>query len=132
MRQVVFDGLAGYELTDEKARLVILTECGPRIAFFGPKDGENLLYWDEDGVIRGEYRLRGGHRVWLTRPMADESEDTYRDDNEPCRVDLLPDGLTVTQPAHPSSLVERGIKVRSLGEGRFEVTNFVKNVGGLI
>lgn len=128
----VFDGLKAYEIVDEKWRMVVVTGCGPRIAFLGKTGGENILYWQKDGVIRDEYRLMGGHRVWLTRPMADESEDTYLSDNAPCRVEFLPNGLVATAPAHPFSRLERGMKIEWLGEGDYKVTNFVKNTGTLI
>lgn len=129
---IVFDGLSGYVLTDDVWRLVVITECGPRIAFLGKKEGENLLYWQKDGVSRKDWKLRGGHRVWLTRPMADESEDTYLSDNEACEVELLADGLTATAPAHSVHHLERGMTIRWLSIGTFEVTNFVKNAGDLI
>lgn len=128
--KTVFDGLEGYTLLSGGWRMTVITECGPRIAFLGEKD--NLLYWDKTGVIRGEYHLMGGHRVWITRPMADESEDTYLSDNAPCRVEIQGQTLTAVSPAHPVHQLERGMRIEALEEGRFRVTNFVTNAGGLI
>jgi len=130
--KTVFDGLEGYSVTSGKWELIVISECGPRIAFLGEKGGENLLYWDRKGVIRGEYHLMGGHRVWISRPMADESEDTYLSDNAPCDVKIDGCSITVTSPAHPVHQLERGMRIEALEEGCFRVTNFVKNCGGLI
>lgn len=132
IRKTVFDGLEGYELISAQWRMVLITQCGPRIAFLGKNGEDNLFYWKKEGVIRGQWHLCGGHRVWLTRPMADESEDTYISDNEPCRVELLSNGLIVTAPAHACNKLERGMRVCCLDNGRFEVTNFVTNVGEMI
>lgn len=84
--KTVFDDLEGYAITSGNWELIVISECGPRIAFLGEKGGENLLYWDKKGVVRGEYHLMGGHRVWISRAMADESEDTYLSDNATCNV----------------------------------------------
>ena len=130
--KTVFDGLEGYSIESGNWKLVVISECGPRIAFLGEKNGENLLYWDRKGVIRGEYHLMGGHRVWISRPMADESEDTYLSDNAPCDVKIDGNSITVTSPAHPVHQLERGMRIEAAEEGCFRVTNFVKNAGGLI
>ena len=131
--KTVFDGLEGYAIQSGNWELIVITECGPRIAFLGEKGGENLLYWDKTGVIRGEYHLMGGHRVWISRPMADESEDTYLSDNAECDVKIEGNTITVTSPAHAVHQLERGMKIEAdEQEGCFRVTNFVKNCGGLI
>lgn len=132
-RKTVFDGLEGYTLLSGGWRLTAVSECGPRIAFLGPEGGENVLYWATPGVSRGAWRLRGGHRVWLTRPMADESEDTYLPDNEPCGVAVEGAAITLTAPPQPVNRLERAIRIEALEEeGAFRVTNLVRNTGDLI
>jgi len=92
-------GLEAVELVHAGVRMVVVTEVGPRIAWFGRTNGENLLYWDEQGTHRrGLWQLRGGHRLWTTRPGADESEETYRPDNDRCRVRLRGTSVTVEAP----------------------------------
>lgn len=131
--KTTFDGLEGYAVTSGDWEMIVISQCGPRIAFLGEKGGKNLLYWDQKGVIRGEYHLMGGHRVWITRPMADESEDTYLSDNAPCRVTIEGSAITVTAPAHPVHQLERGMRIEALAQaGCFRVTNIIKNAGGLI
>src|SRR5829696_5072986 len=100
---ILHDGLAAVELVDRGVRLVIVHQVGPRIAWFGKRD--NLLFWDTKGIHRrGDWRLRGGHRLWMTRPLADESEETYCADNAPCRVQRLADGVRVMAPPDPSRI----------------------------
>lgn len=133
IKETIFDGLHGYALTTGAWQLIVITQCGPRIAFLGKADSqENLLYWDQNGAERGTWRLRGGHRVWLTRPFADESEDTYAADNDPCQVEILEHKIKVTAPAHPFTRLERGMEIQSFSDQEFQVTNFIKNTGEFI
>ncbi len=130
---VKFDGFDAIELTTSKLKVVAVFEVGPRIAYFGTPDGKNnLLYWDKDGGSKDGWKLYGGHRVWLTRPMADESEDTYAEDNLPCDVEIDRDGFTVTAPTHEFTKLKRGITVRYISEDRIEVTNHIENAGNFI
>ncbi len=129
MKKVTFDGLEAIELINGTNKLVVTTSVGPRICFFGKE--ENILYWDKQGFIRDEYVLYGGHRVWLTRPFADESEDTYQPDNEPCEVVMLENGVRVTAPKNKNN-ISRGMEIRVLTEEQFSVENFITNEGPLI
>lgn len=133
IQPIVFDGLNGLELMTGCWRMVVITECGPRIACFGRLHSDkNILYWDKDAVSRGEWKLYGGHRVWLTRPYADESEDAYAGDNEPCQVSVQTDGVVVTAPPHPFTKLSRGMEIRMLDDQTFEVTNFIRNESELV
>lgn len=133
IEKVVFDGLEAVALVTACVKMVIVVECGPRIAYFGEKEeAKNLLYWDKAGAEHGTWRLMGGHRVWLTRPYADESEDTYAEDNAPCKLELGENRIRVTAPAHPFTKMERGMEIRVIDDQTFQVVNFVKNAGDLI
>lgn len=129
--QVTFDGFQALELVSATWKAVLVYEIGPRIAFFGKPEGENLLYWDKDAVKRGPWRLRGGHRVWLTRPMADESVDTYWEDNQVCALTAENGTIVATAPANVNGL-ERGMALSIGDNGELVVTNFVTNAGDLI
>ncbi|MDR3052008.1 MAG: hypothetical protein LBU67_09865 [Oscillospiraceae bacterium] len=132
LRQTTFDGFEAVEILTAQARAVLVHEVGPRIAFYGKPDGENLLYWDKDAVSRGAWKLRGGHRVWLTRPCADESVDTYIADNAPCRLSVDGPTVTATSPANGVNALARGMRVTVQPGGGLQVTNFVTNTGDLI
>lgn len=120
------------ELRTPALRLVAVSAWGPRIAFLGKPGGDNLLLWKPGTYTRGQWDLRGGHRVWVTRPGADECEDTYATDNAPCAVELLPDGFRITGGEHPANRTRRGISVTALNDHTLRVDNFLTNTGDLL
>jgi hypothetical protein len=128
--QVVFDGLGAIQLDSGGTRLIVVHEIGPRIAWFGSGD-RNLLYWDpERAHRRGPWTLYGGHRLWLTRPGADESEETYTPDDRPCQVRSSPRALTVAAPPDRHRLV-RALRVRH-HRGGFVIEHRVTNTGDML
>jgi hypothetical protein len=131
VRAVSFEGFAAIELRAGGLRLVIVHEVGPRIAWFGRDGGDNVLFWDRRGQHRrGDWRMFGGHRLWLTRPGADETEETYAPDGEPCRVRTSRGRVVVTAPADPQRLA-RGLAIRAR-PGGFEIEHRVENVGDMM
>jgi hypothetical protein len=125
------DGHAAIELVDQATRLVIVHDVGPRIAWFGQLGGANLLFWDERGThTRGAWRLYGGHRLWITRPDADESEETYAPDNQPCQVRALEGGVAVTAPPD-ASRIEKTMVIRSRPSG-WAIEHRLHNVGDML
>jgi hypothetical protein len=130
-REIDFRGHHGLELVAGDVTMVVVTSVGPRIAWFGRTGGENLLFWDDEGAHQqGAWRMYGGHRLWLTRPLADESDETFAPDNEPCRIERTRDGVSVC--ATPSgSPIERSL---SIGErdGRWTIRHGLRNTGELL
>lgn len=120
------------ELLTPALRLVAITHSGPRIAHLSRNGGDNLLYWAPGKHARGGWDPLGGHRLWTTRPGADESEETYRPDNEPCAVNLGPDGFTVIAPIDPVTRLQRGFHVRSPADDRVIVEHFARNAGDML
>jgi hypothetical protein len=131
-RFINFEGLDAVEITTANTRMVVITEMGPRIAFFGRLNDKNLFYWVNDDLGREGWLLKGGHRVWVARPGADESEDAYASDNEPCQVDIDQYEVCVTGKVHPFFQTSRGIRVRVLDDQVFEVNSFLKNCGPML
>ena len=132
-----FDKLAAIELKTSRARMVIVTEIGPRIAHLSAimkgKETRNLLFWDSPKKYqRGEWLLRGGHRVWGTRPLADESEECYAADNAPCKVRVTSKGVTVTAPTMDAFGVRKSISVKVLDDATFTVESAVTNVSDML
>jgi len=78
--------------------LVVLTEVGPRVAFFGSSGGANQLHEiaEQSGLTSGgEFRIYGGHRLWVSP----EVERTYYPDNHPVTVAVgSPSVLFTAQP----------------------------------
>ena len=133
IEKVIFDSLEGLEIQTKNWRMVIITQCGPRIAFLGKiHSNENILYWDKDGGSNGDWKLYGGHRVWVTRPYADESVDTYTPDNSPCIVSIKDDILTVFSLPDPFTKISKGMQISVIDDNTFSVSNMLKNEGDFI
>lgn len=129
INKILFDNLEAYELTTAKIKMVVVTELGPRIAFLGKPGGDNLLYWQNNDIGRENWRLRGGHRVWVSRPLADEAEDAYAGDNDPCMVAIKENELVVTGGINPVFKIQRGIRIRCIDDSTLSVTSFLTNQG---
>jgi len=128
---ITYGGLDAVELVDEGTRLVIVHGVGPRIAWLGALDGANLLFWDERGTHgRGAWRLYGGHRLWVTRPDADESEETYAPDNQACEVREISGGVAVTAPPDDAR-IEKTIAIRTRPSG-WTIEHRLRNVGDML
>lgn len=132
IRKTIYDGFEAVEIATKSIKAVLVYEIGPRIAHFGKIDGENLLYWNKTEVTRGNWKLYGGHRVWLTRPFADESEDTYIADNDPCNVQIFDNKVIATTIVSETNCLQRGMEIEIVSENELRVRNFVKNCGNLI
>ncbi|MDQ3364991.1 MAG: hypothetical protein M3680_06150 [Myxococcota bacterium] len=131
IRSTQYLGLDAVELIDGTTRMVIVHAIGPRIAVFGTVGRDNLLYWDDAGEHRhGEWRMYGGHRLWTTRPDADESEETFAPDNLPCTVREQADGVEVTAPPN-ASRIEKSIAV-TVRDGRWILEHKLRNCGSLL
>jgi hypothetical protein len=130
--ETTFEGTAAIELRTPALRLIAVSAVGPRIAFFGRPGGENLLLWRPGEFRRGAWDLLGGHRIWVTRPLADEAEETYLVDGAPCDVAVAADGFTLTSAIDAATRTRRGFTVRALDDDRLLVEGFVTNVGPML
>jgi hypothetical protein len=132
IKKTTFDGKQAIEITGKKIKMIVVTSCGPRIAWWGWAKGENLLFWDTKDRQRGEWKLMGGHRIWITRPLADESEDTYRHDNKPCKVESKGGVVTITAGTDPVLNVQKSLRIEFLNDNTMQVDNAVTNVGTML
>ena len=83
-------------LESDRLKAIAPTAVGPRILYFGPKEGPNLLavYDRHAGKSGGsEYRSYGGHRLWTAPEVV---ERTCEPDN---------DRLTIKENAHSIDLI---------------------------
>jgi len=136
------DLLTGLKVRKPGVEMTIVTQVGPRIAELMAPGGPNILFWDPDGFKsarkRGEWFLRGGHRVWTTQPGADECEGTYAVDNEQCKVERDGDAgnvsrLVITGAEHPVFNIRRSLVVVDNGlECSVDVINRVTNTGDML
>lgn len=132
IQRIQFEGLDAIELRTASLRIVALTAKGPRIAFWGRPGGENLLLWAPGKYRRGQWDLMGGHRLWAARPGADEAEETYATDNEPCTVRVAASGFTVTGALDPVQKIRRGFTVTAAADGRVTLDHFLRNESDML
>ena len=132
IQRVKFEGLDAIELLTPSLCLVALVAKGPRLAFWGRPGGDNLLYWAPGKHRRGEWDLMGGHRLWVARPGADEAEETYAADNQPCKVETSTDGFTVTGALDPVQKIRRGFTVIVVAGDRITIDHFVRNESDML
>ncbi len=132
INKITFQGAKALELITPALRLVAIYQFGPRIAFFGQPKGANLFLWKPGKYKRGNWHLQGGHRVWVTRPGADENEDTYATDNAPCDVEIFADGFRLIGAENPVNRTRRGFSVKVRDADTLDVDNFVQNTGDML
>ncbi len=75
-------------LANEHFEAIATLDVGPRVVSFKRKDGENILGLIEDhkgGSREADFRLRGGHRLWV----APETAATYYPDNGSVELEEL-------------------------------------------
>src|SRR5215469_8348010 len=81
-----------YRIWNETVQILVLADVGPRIIWYGFRDGENVLHEvaSQAGLSGGgEFRLYGGHRLWVSP----EVERTYFPDN--CLVSVRQHSRTI-------------------------------------
>lgn len=105
---------------------IVTIDVGPRIIFFGPSDGPNLLYndlerkfiWNSTELQAhfgegSQFILYGGHRLW-TAP--ERFPDSYIPDNSPVVYTLLPEGVRFTAPIGRNSAVQLSFEIVMTGD----------------
>ena len=137
IKKTIFDGIDSIEIKTAKARMIVTVGIGPRVAHLsgikGKVETRNLLFWDYPQKFkRKDWLLRGGHRIWGTRPMGDESEEAYTADNEPCKVRIGKRGITVVGPEMEAFGVHKTMSIKVLDDATFEVESSLTNVGSLL
>jgi hypothetical protein len=126
-------GASGWEWRSRALRVVVVSGGGPRVAFLGRPGGRNLLFWDRPKKVgRGDWKMLGGHRIWTTRPGADESEETYAADNSPCAVKVSGERLTASGPVNAHTGLQRILQLRAVGPAELEVSSGVKNCSDML
>jgi hypothetical protein len=71
------------EISNGDAELIISTDVGPRILFYGFDGGENILGWHPEAEVNtalGKWKPYGGHRLWRA---PENMPLSYAPDSEP-------------------------------------------------
>lgn len=109
-------------------RLVASTSVGPRILALLTEDGANAFAELPDMTLpcpgSQPIHLRGGHRLWAA---PEEPRVTYRPDDDPVRVEHIPDGVRLTTPSDAVAGTIRETSITITGPGcvrlDYRVTN---------
>jgi hypothetical protein len=100
------------EISNGDAKLIVSTDVGPRILFYGFDEGENIFGWHPDAEVNtplGKWKPYGGHRLWLA---PENMPLSYAPDNEP--VEYAIDGtfsVRLTPPVEPDSKTQKEMTV---------------------
>jgi hypothetical protein len=119
-----------YRLSNGIVDVVVTADVGPRILFYGFRNGQNLLHEVEDdaGETGGsEFRLYGGHRLWISP----EVERTYYPDNAPVEVSQHGNATRFTarrEELPPGTNLQKEIEIELAATGsQVRITQRVRN-----
>lgn len=121
-----------YNICNGSVRLIVLTDVGPRILFYGFFDGPNEFHEvpEHAGLIAGnEFRSYGGHRLWVSP----EVERTYFPDNAQVGISRREEAITLTAPIEsmpPGTNLQKEIEINLDETGtHVVVTHRISNRG---
>jgi hypothetical protein len=121
-----------FKICNDTVQLIVLTQVGPRILFFGFVGEENEFHEiPEHSGKSGDqaFRIYGGHRLWV----APEIPRTYYPDNVPVAVRRQHDAFVFTAPpesAAPGTNLQKEIEIRLSETGaRVTVMHRIRNLG---
>jgi hypothetical protein len=119
-----------YKLSNHVVELIVLADVGPRIIFYGFRNGENLLHEvvEDAGKTGGsEFRLYGGHRLWVSP----EVERTYYPDNVSVLVSQCGNATRFTAPLEelpPGTRLQKELEIKLAERGsEVRITHRVTN-----
>jgi hypothetical protein len=120
------------KICNDTVQLIVLTQIGPRILFFGFLGEENEFHeMPEHSGKSGDqtFRVYGGHRLWVSP----EIPRTYYPDNVPIGVRKQRDAFVLTAPpesAPPGTNLQKEIEIKLADKGaRVTVTHRIRNLG---
>ncbi len=121
-----------FRISNDTVQLIVLTEVGPRILFFGFQGEENEFHEVPEHAGKGGdqiFRVYGGHRLWV----APEIPRTYYPDNVPVAVRRQSDAFVFTAPPeslHPGTNLQKEIEIKLAETGtKVTVTHRIRNLG---
>jgi hypothetical protein len=105
-----FQGLPTYNLSNGLISLDVLVGAGPRIVRLSAF-GKGNLFADIAASVStpyGEYRYRGGHRLWHAPEALPR---TYIPDDDGVSIEQLGDGILMTGPVEMGTGISKSIEV---------------------
>jgi hypothetical protein len=118
------------KMSNGVVELVVTADVGPRILFYGFRNGENQFHevQEDAGKTGGsEFRLYGGHRLWVSP----EVERTYYPDNTPVAVSQRGNAVRFAaqrEQLPPGSNLRKEIEIELAATGsQVQITHRIKN-----
>jgi hypothetical protein len=119
-----------YRFSNGVIELFVTADVGPRIIRYGFDGGNNLLHEVRDDIGKrggSEFRLYGGHRLWVSPEM----ERTYYPDNRPVNVTVSGNGVRFTAPQEdspPGTHLQKELEIDLAHSGsRVRITHRIAN-----
>lgn len=100
-----------YQLSHSKLTMIVTTDVGPRIIYFGiPGEGNILHEFPTQAGLSGgdEWRSYGGHRLWVAPELP---EITYFPDNRPVKIEQGHEGILLMAPLEESTGLQKSIRI---------------------
>ncbi len=119
------------KLSNGTIDVMVTTDVGPRVIFYGFSGGKNMLaelpQSEPNKTKWGDWHAYGGHRLWTAPEGMPRS---YYPDNSPVKVTEVPNGATFTAPAEEPTSVQKKMTVTLALEGAgVKIDHEVTNIG---
>jgi hypothetical protein len=101
-----------FRLTNGEIEIIVTTDIGPRILFYGFSGGENVLGLHPEAKVETElgiWKPYGGHRLWIA---PENMPDSYAPDNLPVEYESKNDlSIHLIQPLETVSKTQKELKI---------------------
>jgi hypothetical protein len=102
-----------FRLSNEKIEIVVTTDVGPRIVFYGFKGSENILGEHPHAEVNtplGLWKPYAGHRLWIA---PENMPNSYAPDNDPVEYsfDETKNSIRLIQPLEPVTQTQKEIVI---------------------
>lgn len=119
-------------ISDKNTEIAVALDFGIRVVHLSCCGCENLFYMQpsdcSDGFTEGDWRLYGGHRLWL----APESSDSYYPDNSPVRYTVTEYGILFEQNLDPLLKVYKRLLLNISADGSVRIEQQIENASDQI
>ncbi len=119
-----------YFIENEKIKLILLADVGPRIIFFGFKNEENLFHeieYSAEQLSQDQWRNYGGHRLWIA---PENKLITYQTDNKPVKVKIENQKIIMTGNEDSISKTIKEMEIKMHPKFSYvEIIHRIKNNG---
>ena len=101
-----------FRLSNGEIEIIVTSDVGPRILFYGFAGGENILGLHREAKVEtplGSWKPYGGHRLWIA---PENMPNSYSPDNSPVEYESKNDlSIRLIQPTEPVSKTQKELKI---------------------